>query len=123
VQRWRGRFVVYDRHAWEALALPLADSRRLRLRRWFLVHLCPPPDLVLLLDAPGGVLQARQGGRSADVLEAQRRRFLAVRHSLPHLVVLNARRDADEVRRQALEAIWRRHAARWRGKGFDGRRG
>ena len=92
-----------------------AASRR-RLRQWLLERACPAPDLVLLLDAPGETLFARKKEHSPARLEEQRQGFLALRDRLPNLVVLDASRDPDDVRRQALAAIWKRQAARLAGK-------
>jgi thymidylate kinase len=76
-----------------------------------LAHACPAPDLVLVLDAPGEVLYARKGEHSADFLEQQRQQYIALRARLPEMIVVDATRDAERVRRDALAAIWRGYIA------------
>jgi len=108
----RGRLVIFDRYTFDALLPPRHNLSGLgRLRRWLLAHACPPPDLVLMLDAPGEVLYARKGEHNADLLEQQRQQYLALRPHLPQMVVVNASRDAERVRREAMAVIWRICAA------------
>jgi len=103
----RGRLVIFDRYIFDALLPP---RQRLnwpgRLRRWLLAHACPAPDLVLMLDAPGEVLYARKGEHSATVLEQQRQHYLALRAYLPQMVVVDATRNAEYVRREVMTTIW-----------------
>ncbi len=104
----RGRLVIFDRYTFDALLTPRHNLGGLgRLRRWLLAHACPPPDLVLMLDAPGEVLYARKGEHTADILEQQRQQYLALRPYLPQMVVVDASRDAERVRREATAVIWR----------------
>jgi len=109
----RGRLVVFDRYIFDAL---LPARQRLtwlqRWRRWLLARACPAPDLVLVLDAPGEVLYARKGEHSPAWLEQQRQHYLALLPYLPQMVVIDATRDAERVRREVTAVIWRSHARR-----------
>ncbi len=108
----RGRLVIFDRYTFDALLPPRHILSGLgRLRRWLLAHACPPPDLVLMLDAPGEVLYARKGEHNADILEQQRQQYLALRPYLPQMVVVDASHDAERVRREAMAVIWRTYTA------------
>lgn len=110
----RGRLVVFDRHGHDQRLAPAArEPLKRRVRRWLLAHASPPPDLALVLDAPGTVLYARKGEHSPDYLEAQRQKFRALAQRLENLEIVDVTRDPDEVRRDVLERIWRRYAARW----------
>ncbi len=113
--RLRGRVVVYDRHGLDALVgLPRA-SLKARLRRWILRHAIPDPALVLVLDAPAEVMFARKGEHDVATLDLQRRGYLALAARMPSAEVLDASRDPDAVRRDAIARTWRRIA------GVDGR--
>ncbi|HET9223147.1 MAG TPA: hypothetical protein VFO07_11610, partial [Roseiflexaceae bacterium] len=51
--RRRGRLVVFDRYSAGSLMAAQPDGTLpKRLRRWALRQLCPPPDMVVYLDAP-----------------------------------------------------------------------
>jgi thymidylate kinase len=108
--RWhraRGRFVVFDRYGYDArVALCAPASRRRRLRRWLLARSCPPPDLVLLLDAPASVLYARKPEHAPADLEARRAAYRSIGESLPNCRVLDASADPESVRRQATALLW-----------------
>ena len=108
-----GQLVVFDRYTYDAL-LPVAGSpRRLtRLRRWLLAHACPPPGLVVLLDAPGDVLFARKGEHTAAVLERQRQAYRAICARLPHSAMVDVTCDAAGVRRQVARLIWSEYQRR-----------
>jgi thymidylate kinase len=113
-QWWRylnqaqGRLVIFDRYTYDALLPPRQNlSRFRRWRRRLLAHACPAPDLVLLLDAPGDVLFARKGEHNGTVLEEQRQSYLSMQEGLPQMVVIDAARNAEQVRREAISLIWR----------------
>lgn len=109
----RGRLVIFDRYTYDTLLPPRAHLGRLRRwRRWLLAHACPAPDLVLMLDAPGEVLYARKGEHSVAFLEQQRRSYLKLQPDLPQMVIIDAARDAEQVRREALSLIWRGYLGR-----------
>jgi hypothetical protein len=110
----RGRLVLFDRYAYDAL-LPtrFRYSRLGRARRWLLAHACPAPELVVLLDAPGEVLHARKGEKTVDLLESQRRAYRALLARLPRAAVVDASRPAEQVRSEVTAIIWREYVRRW----------
>lgn len=112
--RSRGRLVLFDRYAYDALLPARRPLGRLgTLRRWMLGHGCPPPDLAVVLDAPGELLYARKGEHGAAVLEPERRAYLALAARLPGAAVVDATRDAGQVRRDVTVAIWHACRRRW----------
>jgi thymidylate kinase len=110
-----GRLVVFDRYIYDAM---VPHPERLnwlkRASRWVDGHACPGPDLVLVLNAPGEVMYARKGEYKPEQLEDWRQHFMALRHRLPQLQVIDTTRDADEVRVDVIERLWQRYAGRWR---------
>ena len=111
--RFQGRLVVFDRYSYDALLpshKPLGSLRR--ARRWFLGHACPAPDMVIVLDAPGEMLFDRKGEHSATLLEEQRQGYLKLRHQVPRVVVVDATKNADLVRREVTGLIWRGYSER-----------
>jgi thymidylate kinase len=112
-KRARGRFVIFDRYTYDAL-LPAKKplNRWQRCRRWLLAHACPAPDLIVLLDAPGEVLFGRKGEHSPELLEQHRQAYLGLQRRFPQMVMVDAARDADQVRRAVISHIWRRFAGR-----------
>jgi len=111
--RARGRMVLFDRYAYDAL-IPVAQrpGRLGRWRRRLLAAACPTPDLVVLLDAPGEVLFSRKREHSAAVLERQRQGYLRLRQRLPQMVAVDATSDVRSVCRRVTSLIWRRHVQR-----------
>ncbi|MGH8910335.1 MAG: hypothetical protein ACRD0K_28530, partial [Egibacteraceae bacterium] len=110
----RGRLVIYDRHPLDALILkdaPPAGGRR--LARWVIAHACPPPDLVVVLDAPGAVLHARKPERGVDELDGQRARYQSYARRTPGVVLIDASGDLATVRRHLTRAVWERWSARF----------
>ncbi len=108
--RWyaaRGRLVVLDRSAYDALLGDADRSAGGRLLAWLALRWSPEPFLVVLLDAPGEVLFGRKPEHPVEVLEQRRQDYLA-QH--PGALVLDASRSADEVRRSALAGVWTRLA-------------
>jgi hypothetical protein len=117
----RGRLVLFDRYAYDALLPTRFRYRRLgRVRRWLLAHACPAPELVVFLDAPGEVLHARKGEKSVDLLELQRQAYRQVLHRLPRTAVVDASRGAEQVRPEVTAIIWREYVRRWNRRA-DGR--
>jgi hypothetical protein len=112
----RGRLVIFDRYTYDS-RLPASRplSRLGRGRRWLLAHACPPPDLVLLLDAPGEVLYSRKEEHNSLLLEAQRQAYLKLKPHLPQLVIIDATADAEHIRREAISLIWRGYLGRQTG--------
>ena len=76
-------------------------------------HACPGPDLVLVLSAPGQVMYERKGSYNPKQLEDWRQHFLALRHRLPQLQIVDATRSKDEVRADVVDRIWQLYAHRW----------
>jgi thymidylate kinase len=112
----RGAMVIFDRYIYDAeVPTPHPLSRSGRLARWIDGRSCPPPDLVIVLDAPGAVMYRRKGEYTSEMLEEWRQHFLAVRRRAPRVEVVDATRPPEVVRAEVLEHIWRRYAARWTG--------
>ena len=106
--QFQGRLVVFDRYSYDALLpspKPLSPLRR--VRRWLLGHTCPAPDIVIVLDAPGELLFDRKGEHTANLLEAQRQGYLKLGQQVPGVVVVDATKSADLVRREVTGLIWR----------------
>ena len=102
----RGRLVVFDRYIYDSwLNKPPTTSWK-RLRRKLFESLCPTPDLVILLDAPGQLLWERKREHTPEWLEQQRRGYLALKEHVPQMKVVNATNQADEVRREVTALIW-----------------
>lgn len=112
--RLRGRLVLFDRYAYDAL-LPARWPLGLRgrLRRWLLGHTCPAPQLIVVLDAPGELLHARTGEHDPAVLEAERRAYLRLAGDRARAIVVDATREPDRVHRDITAAIWAAYQSRW----------
>lgn len=105
----RGRLVIFDRYTYDSLLSTRQSLDILRrFRRWLLGNACPPPDLVIILDAPGELLYARKGEHTASILEEQRQEYLSLRAQLPQTAVVDATQDSDAVQRQTMALIWRK---------------
>jgi thymidylate kinase len=112
----RGRLVLFDRYAYDGqLNASRKRSLKTRARRWLLSAAAPKPDLVVFLDAPGEILYARKGEHSPEILEQQRQHYLGLREHIPQMVVVDATRDAEQVRRAVTSLIWRGYARHLRG--------
>jgi thymidylate kinase len=112
--RWRGRLVIYDRHALDARVPGRQDGARSRVRRWILAHAIPPPELVIVLDAPAEVLFARKGEHDIATLDAQRRGYVNIARTVAGAQLVDAARDADLVRRDVMARTWQRLAQGYR---------
>jgi thymidylate kinase len=109
--RRRGRLVVFDRYsAGSLIAVQQDGALHKRLRRWALRQLCPPPDMIVYLDAPADTLYQRKQEHSPEQLEGQRQRYLKILDGVARTAIVDARRGPDEVRRQVMSVIWRRYA-------------
>ncbi len=106
--RWRGRLVIFDRYVYDSWLVQRATTRWKRLRRWLLELGWPQPDLVILLNAPGDLLYQRKHEHTPEWLEQQRRAYLNLRDRLPQMVVVDATREAKEVRQEVVALIWDR---------------
>jgi thymidylate kinase len=112
----RGRLILFDRYVYDGqLNASRKRSLKARARRWLLSAAAPKPDLVIFLDAPGEVLYARKGEHSPAILEQQRQHYLGLREHIPQMVVVDATRDAEQVRRSVTSLIWRSYASHLRG--------
>ena len=112
--RLRGRVVVFDRHGLDAVAAAGSRGRAVtRLRRRLLAGALPSPDVLVVLDAPAEVLRARKGEHDLATLQAQRDRYRALA-GRPGAVLVDATADADAVRREVTDVVWRRWTAGWR---------
>lgn len=113
----RGRWVLFDRYAYDSL---LPSPQRLgllrRCRRQLLGRACPAPDLVVVLDAPGPVLFSRKKEHNPERLEQQRQGYLNLRHRIPQMVVVDATADSEEVCRKVTSLMWNRYAERMAGR-------
>jgi thymidylate kinase len=110
----RGRLVVFDRYIYDSwLNKPPATAWK-RLRRKLFESLCPRPDLVILLDAPGQMLFERKGEHTPEWLEKQRRAYLALQDHLPQMRIVDATQQAEAVKREVTAMIWRQHGLRGR---------
>ena len=111
----RRRLVVFDRHPYDArLESARPSGRASSLRRAVLGRALPPPDLVVVLDAPGQLLFDRKGEHDPEALEAQRQAYLRLAARLRRADVVDATSDPDVVARAVTAAIWRRYVARQR---------
>lgn len=111
----RGRFVVFDRYSYDSLlprSRPLGSARRAAV--WLLGHACPPPDLVVVLDAPAEVLFERKGEHGVEVLEQQRQGYLELARRLPNAIVVDAGASPDRVRCSVTGAVWAAYVSRSR---------
>jgi len=108
-RRW---VVVLDRHPVDALVG--LDGGRPRVGQRLHLWLAPRPSLHLVLDVPAEVMHARKQEHDVAHLERARRRYLRFASGRPDAAVLDAALDADDVRRQAVEVVWRHQAARSR---------
>jgi thymidylate kinase len=112
----RGRLILFDRYIYDRqLDATRKRSLKTRARRWLLAAAAPKPDLVVFLDAPGELLYARKGEHSPEILEQQRQHYLGLREHIPQMVVVDATRDADQVRQTVTALIWRSYAKHLRG--------
>jgi thymidylate kinase len=114
-QRRRGALVLFDRFAYDArLPLPPGAGRRSRLRRALIARSSSTPDLVVVLDAPAEVLVSRREEHSREVIEAQRTRYAELAGTVRDGVIVDARPEADAVRRAVTALIWSRVVERGR---------
>ena len=115
-ERLLGKLVLFDRYTYDALIPPRPPLVWLKVPYfWLLARLCPPPDMVLLLDAPGSVMFERKGEFDSRHLDNERQQFLQLRSRLRNVHVLDATQPAAAVRADATAVIWRWYATRMRG--------
>lgn len=104
--RFKGWAIFLDRYYYDFFV----DLKRFRLtlsKPW--VHLgfffIPKPDIVLLLDAPPGVLRMRKQEVSKTETARQCIAYRRLIHNLPNSYILNADRPVDQVVDDALKSI------------------
>jgi thymidylate kinase len=109
----RATLVLNDRHFVDILV----DARRYRYGgpRWLLRliwRLIPKPDLIILLDAPAEVLQARKQEVSLEETARQRRAYLSLVRTLENGHVVDASRSLEHVASDVSDVILRHLATR-----------
>lgn len=110
--RWHhacGRLVVWDRHRLDWHAQREGDEPR-GLKYAMLSRLWPEVDLVLHLDAPAAVLEARKR-HPQEWLEAQSVRFRRLCATLPNARTIDATQPVEVVSARAKSLIWDVYAA------------
>jgi thymidylate kinase len=109
--RWQrqGAIVIYDRHFfidYHAYDVTGAHDRTIEQRiHGLLLSRLPKPDLVVYLDAPGEVLQARKGEGTVEALEQRRVEYRAIASIVPRFVEVDATRPVDAVVRDVADSI------------------
>jgi thymidylate kinase len=115
VEMARGRWVVFERYVYDAIAPSgIPQGRLARAGRRLFLHVLPNPDVILVLDAPGDVMYARKHEYDANTLEAWRRQFLTLPTHFRNVEIVDATRGADAVRADAVARIWACCVRRWR---------
>jgi len=107
--QWAGLLVLFDRHfvfdfaedCSRAQCEPLSE----RIHRWFLNHLYPRPDLVILLDAPAELLYARKPEWSIEELEQKRQTLIRACKRSPHFFRVDATQPVEAVYAQVTKII------------------
>jgi thymidylate kinase len=107
-----GRLVVFDRYFYDSWINKRFNTPWKRLRRKLFESICPTPDLVILLDAPGQLLYDRKHEHTPEWLESQRRAYLALKDHLPQMRVIDAANQAEEVKREVTSLIWNQRRLR-----------
>jgi len=105
----RGRLVVFDRYIYDSWLNKPATTPWKRLRRKMFESICPTPDLVVLLDAPGKMLWDRKHEHTPEWLEQQRLGYLALKDRVPQMRVVDATQQAEVVKREVTAMIWAQH--------------
>jgi thymidylate kinase len=108
--RQRGRLVVFDRYASGSLIGVQDGPPHKQLRRWAMRLICPPPDIVVYLDAPTEVLHQRKQEQSPEQLERQRQHYRHILKGVAGTAVVDAGHAPDAVRRRVAALIWQRYA-------------
>lgn len=108
----RGRLVVFDRYIYDSWLNKPAKTPWKRLRRKMFESICPTPDLVVLLDAPGKMLWERKHEHTPEWLEQQRHGYLALKERVPQMRVVDATQQAEYVKREVTALIWAKHNSR-----------
>ena len=103
----RGRLVLVDRPAYDA-SLPgyAGTTAGERTETALAAALAPEPDVLLVLNAPGGAMFSGNGGHSPEVLETWRQARLETATRLPNAWVVDASQPQPLIRRLATGIVW-----------------
>lgn len=103
--RMTGRLIVFDRYVLDPAVGNEPRTVRGRLRRWLLRAGAPRPDLIIVLDAPVGVLRARKTDQTPLRLDELRSAYLRLAGELDNAVVLDATPDFESVYRSVRQLV------------------
>jgi thymidylate kinase len=107
----RGQVVIFDRHFlcdyYSYDVVPRHGPRPLsaRIHGFLLARIYPKPDLVIYLDAPAEVLQARKQEGTLEFLEERRRDYLSLAEVFERFVVVDGARPPEVVASEVEDAI------------------
>lgn len=102
----RSTMVIFDRYYHDMLVDPQRYRLGVSSRIPQLVEkLIPRPDLIILLDAPAEVLQARKQEVSAEESARQREKYRTVLSEFPECVIVDASQPLEKVVAAANEVI------------------
>lgn len=104
--RWRGCIVILDRFTYDAVLVTENDSWRQRGTAALVLRMSQTPDLIIVLDLPGEVAFARKGEQDVATLNEWRDSYRALESGTAELVVVDATKSVEDVRKIATQAIW-----------------
>ena len=104
--RWRGFIVILDRFTYDAVLVTKDAAWRQRVTAALVLRMSQTPDLIVVLDLPGEVAFARKGEQDVATLDEWRDSYRALQSGSAELVVVDATKSVEEVRKLATEAIW-----------------
>jgi thymidylate kinase len=104
--RWRGCIVILDRFTYDAVLVTKDAAWRQRVTAALVLRMSQTPDLIVVLDLPGEVAFARKGEQDVATLDEWRDSYRALQSGSAELVVVDATKSVEEVRKLATEAIW-----------------
>ncbi|MCB5291384.1 hypothetical protein [Arthrobacter sp. SO3] len=103
----RGRVVVVDRPAYDTpLPGPTGTTAGSRTETALASALMSDPDVLLVLDAPGGILLPGNGRHPAEVFEKRRKAHLEKAKRRPRTWVLDAAQPQPLLQRAATGIVW-----------------
>ena len=107
----RGQVVIFDRHfycdfyAYDIVPRHGPRPWSARAHGFLLARAYPKPDLVVYLDAPAEVLQARKGEGTLEFLDELREDYSGLAEVFEHFVTVDAARPADVVAGEVADVI------------------
>ena len=124
--RRSGHIVIYDRHFKFDYELPRSQNGQQKrhitdwLHRWCLAHLFPQPDLVIFLDAPPEILQARKPVEDPKLSREEYHQYLVERQqaflnqgkTIRNFQRVDATRNPEDVYLQVTKCMQRYSPAR-----------